>query len=228
MPNHQELAASYQCGLSLSQVASKHNCGITTVARALKATNTPSRPIGSGGLRAISVERDLQIQSLYLAGQTMEEIALNLSIGPATVCRSLVRTKTETRPNSTLRLGESERRCCTCRLVLPITDFNRSKNMPLGRAYDCRKCASRQNMMRFHSVTQDAYDLLFEKQGGVCKICGSIDSRHPAGRLNIDHDHSTGKIRGLLCSHCNRAIGLLGDSAANCLAASYYLRDHGK
>ena len=53
--------------------------------------------------------------------------------------------------------------------------------------------------------------------GGGCFICGS---EH---RLAVDHDHSTGRIRGLLCGNCNMAIGLLGDDTARLRAAIAYL-----
>lgn len=45
--------------------------------------------------------------------------------------------------------------------------------------------------------------------------------------LSIDHDHETGKVRGLLCNNCNRAIGLLGDSVSTLLDAVEYLRSGG-
>lgn len=64
-----------------------------------------------------------------------------------------------------------------------------------------------------HNITKDLYDRLLEKYNGMCWICKNKNATH------IDHDHlccseswSCGKcIRGVLCSNCNTAIGLLGD-----------------
>lgn len=58
------------------------------------------------------------------------------------------------------------------------------------------------------------------RQENRCAICGQ------KARLQIDHDHQTGAVRALLCSHCNRAIGLLHDDAALCRAAMEYLLKH--
>lgn len=61
---------------------------------------------------------------------------------------------------------------------------------------------------------------LSESQGHRCKICGEADSK---GSLNIDHCHSTKKVRGLLCGNCNRAIGLFRDSPESLRNAAEYL-----
>lgn len=66
------------------------------------------------------------------------------------------------------------------------------------------------------------YDALLAKQSGVCAICSQVCST--GNHLAVDHDHNTGRIRGLLCSRCNRAIGLLGDDLARLQQAIAYLR----
>lgn len=67
---------------------------------------------------------------------------------------------------------------------------------------------------------------LLEKQNNLCFICEEIgfkmkDSVHSP--LNVDHDHSTGKVRGLLCHNCNRALGLLKDDTNRLKRAISYL-----
>jgi|TARA_R110000868_G_scaffold26592_4_gene102215 hypothetical protein len=74
--------------------------------------------------------------------------------------------------------------------------------------------------IRSYGITVEDYDEMLESQGGGCYICGI----GPVGRaLDIDHDHRTGKVRGLLCSNHNRALGLLGDDPDLLLAAHTYL-----
>lgn len=92
------------------------------------------------------------------------------------------------------------------------------------RSRYCSKKRS-ETTVKMYGITIHEYEKILEKQGGVCGICGSSDSKTKGvGRFCIDHDHQTGKIRGLLCSSCNRGIGLLGDSIDNLKNAIEYLR----
>lgn len=56
-----------------------------------------------------------------------------------------------------------------------------------------------------YNITLDQYDEIFEQQNGVCAICGEPEIKK---RLSVDHDHKTGKIRGLLCQRCNFNLGI--------------------
>jgi len=71
------------------------------------------------------------------------------------------------------------------------------------------------------------YERKFEEQKGCCAICGrNVSELFPDGRnmnLNIDHNHQTLKLRGLLCNNCNLAVGNLQDSPELCFAAGEYL-----
>lgn len=68
-------------------------------------------------------------------------------------------------------------------------------------------------------ITLEQYDEMFENQNGVCAICGeiNIDGR----RLAVDHNHETGKIRGLLCTGCNTRLGILEHKTWRSLAEKY-------
>jgi hypothetical protein len=61
------------------------------------------------------------------------------------------------------------------------------------------------HLKRMYGTTLEEYDAMESRQNGVCLICGMPPG---AGRLCVDHDHDTGKIRGLLCHNCNAGIGL--------------------
>ena len=73
----------------------------------------------------------------------------------------------------------------------------------------------RHGLKQKFSISDVQYEWLFEKQHGLCYICGQEETRLYRGvkvRLSVDHDHETGLIRGLLCSDCNIGIGMFGDS----------------
>ena len=75
-------------------------------------------------------------------------------------------------------------------------------------------------------ITEEQFLSMLEEQEGVCGICGGPETdkiKGKAKRLAIDHDHETGEVRGLLCSKCNRAIGLLEDNVDRLHAAIRWL-----
>ncbi len=71
-----------------------------------------------------------------------------------------------------------------------------------------------------YGITMTQYDELLAKQGGTCACCSMPPMKR---RLDVDHDHDTGAIRGLLCTDCNTAIGLISDSAAIARRIARYL-----
>lgn len=80
-----------------------------------------------------------------------------------------------------------------------------------------------------YGITQIEYEALEEKQKGKCAICGGDGFKMRDWhwkKLVVDHCHVTGKVRGLLCHNCNRALGLLKDDPQNLLNAVNYLETH--
>jgi hypothetical protein len=78
-----------------------------------------------------------------------------------------------------------------------------------------------------YGMTLEGYNELLSKQGGVCAICKQperVKVRRRLTSLCVDHDHGTGKVRGLLCNNCNSGIGYLRDSAALLQNAIAYLQ----
>ena len=74
-----------------------------------------------------------------------------------------------------------------------------------------------------YGITPEKYDEMLAAQGGVCGICKGEDTKHKSDKFNIDHNHSTGEVRGLLCGSCNTALGLFGDSVDTLMGAAAYL-----
>jgi len=78
-----------------------------------------------------------------------------------------------------------------------------------------------------YNLTLEAVDKMLAEQNGGCAICRTD---RPCGQRaatwSVDHDHATGAVRGLLCTRCNRALGMFGDSAERLRAAAAYLEKH--
>lgn len=62
-------------------------------------------------------------------------------------------------------------------------------------------------LIRLYGMNASQYYALLAKQNGRCALCGSITPRAKGNKFHVDHDHETGKIRGLLCSPCNVMLG---------------------
>ena len=76
---------------------------------------------------------------------------------------------------------------------------------------------------RVYGITPEQYNEMLSKQGGKCSICGE---ENPGGRrLSIDHNHTTGQIRRLLCVKCNAGIGNFRENIALMERAIQYIKD---
>ena len=78
------------------------------------------------------------------------------------------------------------------RRVIAMSGRCRLGNSPRDRGY-----------REAYGITLDEYERMLKVQNGVCGICGRAPKRY---RLAVDHDHETGKVRGLLCHTCNRNV----------------------
>ena len=129
------------------------------------------------------------------------------------------------------------KRCPKCDTVKSAGDFYRKAAGGLS-AY-CKECTKegvaqwqkehpeqfrlnqrRSVLKRRYGLTEDDITRMLSEQKGRCPICRTPIT---ADNLNVDHDHSDGRVRGLLCDRCNRTIGLLKDDAAVVRSAIRYV-----
>jgi hypothetical protein len=78
--------------------------------------------------------------------------------------------------------------------------------------------------LKKYGITLAEYERLLKKQKGVCAICKKPEYDARQRRLSVDHDHETGRVRGLLCARCNRALGMFNDNPELLRSAARYLR----
>ena len=111
---------------------------------------------------------------------------------------------------------EMTRECRSCSQERPLSDYEPTRLV-------CRDCRSLQKKLQKFSISEADYNKLFEQQNGRCAICNTHQCS-TGKALAIDHDHKTGKVRGLLCMPCNTAIGKLNDDPILVQRAADYLR----
>jgi hypothetical protein len=140
------------------------------------------------------------------------------------------------------------RTCKICSQTKPLTEFYQTvrNGEPYGYHGKCKSCYVKkqqekydpikkrdENLKRVYGIGIDEYNTLLEQQNHRCAICESID---PKGRKSgrgggvdvfyVDHDHKTGKIRGLLCNICNRTMGYVGENSSVLEEMIKYLQKH--
>ena len=102
-------------------------------------------------------------------------------------------------------------------------DARKARNREYGVKYRSKhRERTRKNARKYvyksYGLTLASYKELVKEQDGKCALC----SREPE-LLVVDHDHETGKLRGLLCNKCNIGIGFLGDDTDGLQRAIRYL-----
>ena len=145
--------------------------------------------------------------------------------------------------------------CVRCNKKKDSSQFNKRSTSVDGLAYHCRDCAkvayrihyysdehidtiraksriwAKENpdtvrnarFKRLYGITLEQYQKMLDKQEGCCATCGDNPDT-----LCVDHDHVTGKVRGLLCNKCNRALGFFQDDLDILKQAVKYLRKYKK
>jgi len=113
-----------------------------------------------------------------------------------------------------------DRQCVDCKKFKPVTEFWKNSKRKDGLKVDCKDCAQAYNAA-YHAknkasiglrhrkrqlkdkfgLTLEQYDDILKLQGNSCALCGNLCQTGKS--LAVDHDHNTGKVRGLLCAECN-------------------------
>ncbi len=140
------------------------------------------------------------------------------------------------------------RTCNICNQTKPLSEFYQTirNGEPYGYHGKCKSCYVKkqqekydsikkrdENLKRVYGIGIQEYNTLLEQQNHRCAICESID---PKGRKSgrgggvdvfyVDHDHKTGKVRGLLCNICNRTMGYIGENSGVLEEMIKYLQKH--
>lgn len=128
-------------------------------------------------------------------------------------------------------MAEGKRQCAVCGHTKTLTDFSRDKSKSGGYEYRCKECAKSLRKSRTaqpgawkwsklrekYGLSRPEYERMLQIQNAGCALCLDVTD------LQVDHCHVTGKVRGLLCGPCNRALALLNDNADTASRIAPYL-----
>lgn len=141
--------------------------------------------------------------------------------------------------------------CCKCKKEKEIEDFHKDRTTKDGRSYKCKECKQWKNLpenirqaqrdranewnarnprkmhsahfKRKYGLTLEQWEEMAEKQNYKCAICQEEET---GKRLSVDHCHTTGKIRQLLCQTCNMGIGAFKEKPELFHSALAYMEKH--
>lgn len=138
--------------------------------------------------------------------------------------------------------------CSKCGETKPTEAFYTDKTKKSGYRPDCKAChrsyqnrpeaQARRNearrgtdgpkdyMLKYtYGITRNEWHFIFAEQGNRCAICRDTSPGHKRGWM-VDHDHESGKVRSIVCHHCNSTLGQSKESPARLLACAAYVHKH--
>lgn len=123
--------------------------------------------------------------------------------------------------------------CRVCKVLKPAGDFylkyrkckacKSAQSKAYGNTPSGQRARASSYLKHNYGITLDEFEQRLAEQGAVCAICGSIEVSEGRSRLSVDHCHATGKVRGLLCSPCNKGLGSFRDKPELLRIAATYL-----
>nr|WP_127356620.1 endonuclease VII domain-containing protein [Actinacidiphila soli] len=116
---------------------------------------------------------------------------------------------------------EGHKHCLRCDEVKPWSEWHRNTTASDGLSTSCKQCRATQGradyLKRQYGLTEAERDAMVAGQFGICRICLAASAEH------VDHDHETGRVRGVLCFSCNAALGQFKDRPDVIRRAAAYL-----
>jgi hypothetical protein len=119
-------------------------------------------------------------------------------------------------------LAKENKRIYTKNNADKVNAYNRKRYTNLSESEKLLR--NRKQQLSLYGLTMEQYNVMLIEQNGVCKICGKPEKSSSKGVLSVDHDHSTGNVRGLLCDTCNRGLGHFYDNISLLYNAIEYLK----
>jgi len=148
-----------------------------------------------------------------------------------------------------ITMEKSTKICPICKIEKELSEYRLSKQTKDGYRWGCQPCrieydrvarvkrkaanpdkyrtleADRKLRLKY-GITLDQYNSLCEQNNNLCEICNKENTTQDRKKLFVDHNHNTGKMRGLLCDSCNQGLGRFKDNLQILTGAINYLNKY--
>jgi len=129
--------------------------------------------------------------------------------------------------------------CSTCKTTKGLSEFNKNCHSLDGHYSICRECTKKKANLRYqhkdkfqytkrmYGIDKEGILSLLHNQNNKCLLCDTefeVYSRDTKRQFTVDHCHVTGRVRGLLCHHCNIGLGMFKDNEETMLKAIAYIK----
>lgn len=119
--------------------------------------------------------------------------------------------------------GRPKSHCKVCTVASTKAWTTRNPNYERERYQKIKPETRERHLVRKYGITLDAYNAMLAAQNGECAICHTTPDTQRYGVFHVDHCHTTGQVRGLLCRGCNHVLGHLKDDPDALRSAIAYL-----
>lgn len=116
------------------------------------------------------------------------------------------------------------KKCSVCKEVKDLSCYGKSKTGANGINSCCKFCDRKRKLKYTLGISVKEFNEMIHQQNNKCKICNK-ELIHEKNKTHVDHNHLTGKVRGILCRHCNLVIGQAKDSVKILKSAIRYLNN---
>lgn len=240
-----QLVVDYQSGATMTHLADTYECSEGTVKNALRRQGVPTRPRAevAQSQTCLSPQNTTAAIADY-SSMSLEAVALKYGCSAGTVRNILMKAGVPRRhvgPHKKNGVPTSKV-CSTCKADLPVMAFHREGK----KTSECTECCQTRRRNRYHADgayrqqrldaerrrktgwSSGLFEEMWQRQGGRCAICQEAMEKSGSSSRSVqaDHDHTTGKMRALLCAGCNKGLGHFRESIPFMTAAIDYIKKY--
>jgi len=211
-----EIVRLYGAGLSAAKIWKRFHIDASRFYGVLAAHGVKKRSRGDTIRTRLTTQQKTELVAAYRAGVSLEQLRITYKTARRVIKRLIIEaglpiTGQGRKPGKDRKIlvmeGVEMLRCPKCGQMKKRGAFNKCTRARCGASSYCKECQTMYSKGQNYGITSEQYQALLTTQNGKCEMCGSSGWPGRRSPLSIDHNHTTGQIRGLLCHHCNSLLG---------------------